>query len=240
MSGCRANSPSSIRSWPPSPRSRRAEAERDDLQQLVDDPASDPEMATLAEAELETLGPRIDAFELELKVRLLPKDSADEKSAILEVRAGTGGEEAALVRRRSLPHVSALCRPAWLEGRRALRQRIGQRRLQGNHRQHHRQGRVCASQIRIGRASRAARARDRGARAHPHLGRDRGGAARGRRGRHQDRRQGFAHRRVPRQRPRRPVGQHHRQRGQDHPSAIGARGRSSRTRSRSTRTRPRR
>ena len=74
---------------------RRAEAERDDLQQLVDDPASDPEMATLAEAELDTLGPRSRAG-AELKVRLLPKDSADEKSAILEVRAGTGGEEAAL------------------------------------------------------------------------------------------------------------------------------------------------
>ncbi len=75
---------------------RRAETERDDLQQLVDDPASDPEMATLAEAELETLGPKVDELELELKVRLLPKDSADEKSAILELRAGTGGEEAAL------------------------------------------------------------------------------------------------------------------------------------------------
>ncbi len=75
---------------------RRAETERDDLQHLVDDPASDPEMATLAEAELETLGPKVDELELELKVRLLPKDSADEKSAILELRAGTGGEEAAL------------------------------------------------------------------------------------------------------------------------------------------------
>jgi peptide chain release factor 1 len=75
---------------------RRAIAERDDLQQLIDDPASDPEMAALAEQELGALEPRIDGLEQQLKVQLLPKDSADEKSAILELRAGTGGDEAAL------------------------------------------------------------------------------------------------------------------------------------------------
>jgi peptide chain release factor 1 len=53
-------------------------------------------MAALAEQELGTLDPKIDELERLLKVQLLPKDSADEKSAILEVRAGTGGEEAAL------------------------------------------------------------------------------------------------------------------------------------------------
>ncbi len=42
------------------------------------------------------LGPKIEELEQQLKVQLLPKDAADEKSAILEVRAGTGGEEAAL------------------------------------------------------------------------------------------------------------------------------------------------
>jgi len=75
---------------------RRATSERDDLQQLVDDPASDPEMATLAEQELGALDPKIEELERQLKVQLLPKDAADEKSAILELRAGTGGEEAAL------------------------------------------------------------------------------------------------------------------------------------------------
>ncbi len=75
---------------------RRALREREDLQQLVDDPTSDPEMVALAEQELEALGPRIEDTEQKLKVQLLPKDAADEKSAILEVRAGTGGEEAAL------------------------------------------------------------------------------------------------------------------------------------------------
>ena len=75
---------------------RRATHERDDLQQLIDDPAADAEMAALAEAELEALGPKIEELERQLKVQLLPKDEADEKSAILELRAGTGGEEAAL------------------------------------------------------------------------------------------------------------------------------------------------
>ena len=75
---------------------RRATAEHDDLQQIVDDPASDLEMAALAEAELQALGPKIEELERRLKVQLLPKDTADDKSAILEVRAGTGGEEAAL------------------------------------------------------------------------------------------------------------------------------------------------
>ena len=75
---------------------RRAVSERQDLQQLIDDPASDPEMAALAGQELGALDPRIEELERQLKVQLLPKDTADEKSAILEVRAGTGGGEAAL------------------------------------------------------------------------------------------------------------------------------------------------
>jgi peptide chain release factor 1 len=75
---------------------RKAMRERDDLQQLLDDPASDKEMVALAEEELAALGPKLDEFERQLKVQLLPKDVADDKSAILEVRAGTGGDEAAL------------------------------------------------------------------------------------------------------------------------------------------------
>ncbi len=71
---------------------RAAEKERADLEALI----SDKEMAAMARADLEALEPRIEALEHELKLQLLPKDSADEKSAILEVRAGTGGDEAAL------------------------------------------------------------------------------------------------------------------------------------------------
>jgi peptide chain release factor 1 len=75
---------------------RKVTREREDLQQLLDDPASDKEMAALAREELVALGPKLDELERQLKVALLPKDDADEKSAILEVRAGTGGDEAAL------------------------------------------------------------------------------------------------------------------------------------------------
>jgi peptide chain release factor 1 len=75
---------------------RKAMRERDDLNQMINDPAADPDMTSLAEQELGALDPKIEELERQLKVQLLPKDTADEKSAILEVRAGTGGEEAAL------------------------------------------------------------------------------------------------------------------------------------------------
>ncbi|HSA67077.1 MAG TPA: peptide chain release factor 1 [Methyloceanibacter sp.] len=75
---------------------RSALREREGLQHLIDDPASEPDVAALAEEEIGPLDTKIEELERQLKVQLLPKDSADEKSAILEVRAGTGGEEAAL------------------------------------------------------------------------------------------------------------------------------------------------
>jgi peptide chain release factor 1 len=75
---------------------RSAIRERQDLQHLIDDPASETDMSALAKEEIGPLDAKIDELEQQLKVQLLPKDTADEKSAILEVRAGTGGEEAAL------------------------------------------------------------------------------------------------------------------------------------------------
>ena len=57
---------------------------------------SDPEMRALAEEEMARLGAALPALEERLRLALLPKDAADERSAILEIRAGTGGEEAAL------------------------------------------------------------------------------------------------------------------------------------------------
>src|SRR5271166_1026100 len=56
----------------------------------------DPEMRAYAEEELAKLEPRIAAVEEELKVLLLPKDPNDEKNVVLEIRAGTGGDEATL------------------------------------------------------------------------------------------------------------------------------------------------
>ena len=75
---------------------RSALREREGLQHLIDDPASENDVAALAEEEIGPLDTKIEELERQLKVQLLPKDAADEKSAILEVRAGTGGEEAAL------------------------------------------------------------------------------------------------------------------------------------------------
>ena len=57
---------------------------------------TDPEMVSLARAELESLEERRDKVEQELKTLLVPKDPNDEKNVILEIRAGTGGDEATL------------------------------------------------------------------------------------------------------------------------------------------------
>ena len=57
---------------------------------------TDPELRDLAEEEYHALKERVPALEQSLKLLLLPKDEADERNAILEVRAGTGGDEAAL------------------------------------------------------------------------------------------------------------------------------------------------
>ena len=75
---------------------RKVQAERDELGELLADPAADAELSTIAREELAALQPRLAALEQALRVQLLPKDAADAKSAILEVRAGTGGDEAAL------------------------------------------------------------------------------------------------------------------------------------------------
>lgn len=70
---------------------------RSDLAGLDEMIASgDKDMAAMAQAEKPELARRIEEFEQQLKVQLLPKDAADERNVILEVRAGTGGDEAAI------------------------------------------------------------------------------------------------------------------------------------------------
>jgi peptide chain release factor 1 len=56
----------------------------------------DPEMRELAKIELEELAPRVEQLENSLKELLIPKDPNDDKGALLEIRAGTGGDEAAI------------------------------------------------------------------------------------------------------------------------------------------------
>ncbi|MDE0380452.1 MAG: PCRF domain-containing protein, partial [Rhodospirillales bacterium] len=75
---------------------RAAREEADDLQAMADDAGNEPEMRALAEEERAALMATMPAKEEALKVLLLPADEADERNAILEIRAGTGGDEAAL------------------------------------------------------------------------------------------------------------------------------------------------
>ena len=67
-----------------------------DLASMLTDPDTDAEMKEMAEEELRTLKDSIPQMERDVQILLLPKDAADDKNAILEVRAGTGGDEAAL------------------------------------------------------------------------------------------------------------------------------------------------
>lgn len=64
--------------------------------QLYDESSDDPEMRLLAEEELKECREKIEIITDELKILLLPKDEDDDKNVIVEIRAGTGGEEAAL------------------------------------------------------------------------------------------------------------------------------------------------
>ena len=64
--------------------------------QLIDESGNDPEMREMAEEEYKECKEAIEAITDELKILLLPKDEDDDKNVIIEIRAGTGGEEAAL------------------------------------------------------------------------------------------------------------------------------------------------
>ncbi|MCG8508497.1 MAG: peptide chain release factor 1, partial [Rhodospirillales bacterium] len=75
---------------------RGARDELADLEAMCSDPDTDAEMRDLAESESADLRKRLPDLEQRLQILLLPKDEADAKNAILELRAGTGGEEAAL------------------------------------------------------------------------------------------------------------------------------------------------
>ena len=73
---------------------RRAQAELEELAALV--AGDDEDMKALAKEEFFALKARLPGMERDVQVMLLPKDSADDRNAILEVRAGTGGDEASL------------------------------------------------------------------------------------------------------------------------------------------------
>ena len=75
---------------------RAVSAEIDDLEALIAEPSTDAEMRKLAESEKPELQARKDRLEQQIRLALIPKDAMDDHDAILEIRAGTGGDEAAL------------------------------------------------------------------------------------------------------------------------------------------------
>jgi peptide chain release factor 1 len=76
-------------------RYRAATEERSGLESLIADPATEADMRVLAEQEISELAARQEALERQIRTALTPKDAADERNVILEIRAGTGGDEAA-------------------------------------------------------------------------------------------------------------------------------------------------
>ena len=74
----------------------RTENDLNDAKAMMEDDSLDKEMREMAAAEYYELKDKLPEMEKEIKILLLPKEEDDEKNAILEVRAGTGGDEAAL------------------------------------------------------------------------------------------------------------------------------------------------
>src|SRR5690349_21128645 len=75
---------------------RAAKAEIAGIDALIADAATEPEMRSMAETERETLEARSVELAQQIRLALLPKDAMDERNVVLEIRAGTGGDEAAL------------------------------------------------------------------------------------------------------------------------------------------------
>jgi len=75
---------------------KKAKEDLADVKEMLDDSSLDDEMREMAKLELSELEEKLEQYAEELKILLLPKDPNDERNVILEVRAGTGGEEAAL------------------------------------------------------------------------------------------------------------------------------------------------
>ena len=75
---------------------RSAVKELADTVTLIADPATDAEMRSMAEAERDELNPKIEDLVQKIRVALLPKDAMDDRNVVLEIRAGTGGDEASL------------------------------------------------------------------------------------------------------------------------------------------------
>ena len=164
---------------------RELTAQQEEAGELLAD--SDEEIRELAQQQLAEAREHLPELEEELRAEMLERDPADGKNVIVEMRAGTGGDEAALFAGDLFRMYTRYAERA--AGRpRCCRCRAATRAASRRSSSRSGQGRLLGVQVRERRAPRAARARDRGAGAHPHVDRDRGGAARGRGGRRRDRR----------------------------------------------------
>ncbi len=67
-----------------------------EAEEITQDKQADPELRTMAEAELKDLRPRTEEMDQEIRIMLVPRDPRDEKNIFLEIRAGAGGDEAGL------------------------------------------------------------------------------------------------------------------------------------------------
>lgn len=145
-----------------------------DLEELA--ASGDPEMKALAQAELKEKREALPETERALKILLLPRDDADERNAIVEVRAGTGGKGAALFAGRLFRMYQ---RYAEIKGWKVEVLSYGETDLGGLKEgcRNQRARRLRPAEVQIRRPPGAAGAGDRGIGPHPHLGRDGGGAA---------------------------------------------------------------
>jgi len=75
---------------------RQAQSRIGDADSLIEDPATESEIRNMAEEERAELKGQLETLDRDLRLALLPRDAADDSSAIVEIRAGTGGDEAAL------------------------------------------------------------------------------------------------------------------------------------------------
>ena len=109
--------------------------------------SGDEELRELAKMELSDLEDKIPEMESQLKILLLPKDPNDDKNVILEVRAGTGGEEAALFAQDLLRMYLRYAERRGLESRNHGRQRHRHRRYQRGQRTHKGKRRLFKTQV---------------------------------------------------------------------------------------------
>ena len=99
---------------------------------------SDADLRAMAAEEIATLTPRETELEGELKIMLLPKDPNDERNVILEIRAGTGGDEASLFVAEVFRMYTRFAEQHKWKIESAFAFRVGRGRLQGSYRHHRR------------------------------------------------------------------------------------------------------